>query len=132
MIRIIIMGSRKVRHRTGCCGSRTQEDVIRGFIPTLYRTFGQRRINCKYLDIDDPGADAYPDIVAAVRRKDLGLPLAIRDGKVILHGQNTLFELPDYIRQALRDEGDTGSPSQTRSPQSKGLRQAKKRRMQDL
>lgn len=105
MIRITIMGSRKIRHRTGCCGSRTQEDVIRGFIGTLYRTFGQRHINCKYLDVDDPDAAAYPDAVEAVRRKDLGLPLALRDGKVILHGHNTLFELPDYIRQALREEG---------------------------
>jgi len=110
MIRVIIVGSRKIHHRTGCCGSRSQEEVVLGFIPTLYRTFGQRHINCKYLDLDDPGAAVYPEALEAVRRKELGLPLAIRDGSVILHGQSTLFQLPDYIRQALKEEAGQGQP----------------------
>jgi len=109
VIRIILMGSRKIWHRTGCCGSRNQEEVILGFIPTLYRMFGQRRLNCRFVDIDDAEARDYPLAVEAVRRKEISLPLALRDGVVILHGQGTLFQLPDYIREALKSEGDNAT-----------------------
>jgi disulfide oxidoreductase YuzD len=116
-IEIIIMGSRMIKHRTGCCGSRTQEEVILGYIPNLYRRFGQRRLSCRYLDIDDPGAQDYPDAVGAVRRKEMSLPLALREGKVILHGQGTLFQLPDYIQQELETAGDAGpKPSAAKRP----------------
>lgn len=104
MIDIVIMGSRKIRHRTGCCGSRSQEEIVIGFIPTLYRTFGQRNLRCRYVDIDDAKAQEYPHAVEVVRSKKMGLPLAIRDQEVILHGQGTLYMLPDYIREALRNE----------------------------
>ena len=104
MVRVTIMGSRELRHRTGCCGSRTQEEIVLGFIPTLYRMFGQRHIHCSYLDVDDPGALEYPAVVEAVKNKEMGLPLAIRDGQVVLHGHATLYQLPDYIRQALKEE----------------------------
>lgn len=102
MIEIIIMGSRKIRHRTGCCCSRSQEEIIIGFIPTLYRTFGQRNLRCRYVDIDDPKGQEYPHAVQAVRNKTMGLPLAIRGQEIILHGQATLFQLPDYIRAELK------------------------------
>ena len=110
MVSVIIMGSRLIKHRTGCCGSRTQEEIVLGFIPTLYRTFGQSHISCRYLDIDDPGALEYPDVVKAVKDKEMRLPLAIRDGRVVLHGQATLYKLPDYIRQALWEEKRQGQP----------------------
>ncbi|HHW26751.1 MAG TPA: hypothetical protein GXX23_05375 [Firmicutes bacterium] len=121
-IEITIMGSRKIKHRTGCCGSRTQEEVILGYIPSLYRRFGQRRISCRYLDIDDPGAQDYPEVVDAVRRKEISLPVALREGKVIFHGQGTLFKLPDYIQQELEAAGDAGlrTPPQSRREQGRG------------
>lgn len=104
MVDIVIVGSRKIRHRTGCCGSRSQEEVIIGYIATLYRTFGRRNLRCRYVDIDDPQAQEYPHVVDAVRNKKIGLPVAVRGQEIIFHGQGSLHQLPDYIREAIRNE----------------------------
>lgn len=101
MLNIIIMGSREIRHTTGCCGSRNQEEVILGYIPRLYRRFGEDELHCRYVDIADPEANRFRRIVDAVKRREYTLPLAIRDGEVILHGKDTLFQLPDYIESVL-------------------------------
>jgi disulfide oxidoreductase YuzD len=101
MLNIIIMGSRKIRHTTGCCGSRNQEEVILGYIPRLYRRFGEDELHCRYVDIADPEATRFRRIVDAVKRREYTLPLAIRDREVVLHGKDTLFKLPDYIEGVL-------------------------------
>lgn len=105
MLNIIIMGSREIRHTTGCCGSRNQEEVILNYIPRLYRRFGADELHCRYIDISDPEATRFRRIVDTVRRNELTLPLAIRDREVVLSGKDTLFELPDYIDGVLRPAG---------------------------
>ncbi|HHW25758.1 MAG TPA: hypothetical protein GXX23_00240 [Firmicutes bacterium] len=104
MLTIIIMGSREIRHMPGWCGSRTQEEVILNYTQGLRRRFGAENLYCRYIDISDPEAGRFKRIVHAVRRQEIGLPLAIRDGEVILHGKDTLFKLPDYIEGVLRPE----------------------------
>ncbi len=103
MIRIVIIGSREIRHKTGCCGSRNQEEVVSGYIDTLYRAYGRQNLRCRYVDIDDPGAGKFAEVVEAVRREEIGLPVAIRNGNIIAHGQDALYKLADHIRDALRD-----------------------------
>jgi disulfide oxidoreductase YuzD len=130
MLNIIIMGSREIRHTTGCCGSRNQEEVILDYIPRLYRRFGADELNCRYVDIADPEAARFRRIVDAVRRGELALPLAIRDREVILSGKDTLFRLPDYIEGVLRPQGQKSilgwlfpdSPSRRLRMQLRGLR----------
>ncbi len=104
-VEILIMGSRFIKYKTGCCGSRTQRDIILNYIPRLYRRFGQRRVGCRYIGVEDPEAQRYEEILAAIKKREMGLPLALRDHQVILHGQDTLFRLPDYIQEALEEMG---------------------------
>lgn len=107
MVRVLIFGSRDMRYRTGCCGSRSQEEVCLSYITTLYRQFGQRRLHCRYVDINDSEAQDCPDVLGAVQRSEIGLPAATLNGDLILHGQGTLYQLPDYIKTAI----DSSSPT---------------------
>lgn len=103
MIQVAILGSREIRYRTGCCGSRSMEEVVLGHISNLYRRFGQKSLQCRYVDTADSEAGYYPTILQAVQRNEISLPAVLLNGELILHGRNSLYQLPEFIEQALRE-----------------------------
>jgi len=106
MIQVVILGSREMRYRTGCCGSRSMEEVVLGYISNLYRRFGQKRLQCRYVDTADPEARCYPTILQMVQRNEISLPAVLLNGELILHGRNSLYQLPEIIEQALQENTD--------------------------
>lgn len=101
MVAVMIIGSRKQGHRTGCCGFTSHEDMAMDQIAELYRQFGQQHLRCQYVDIDDPEFRYLPEISRQLSRKEIGLPVVILDEKMISEGGYVFHELEGYIKRAL-------------------------------
>lgn len=106
MIQVVILGSREIRYRTGCCGSRSMEEVVLGYISNIYRRFGQTKLQCRYVDTADSEAGYYPTILEKIQKNEISLPAILLNGELILHGRNSLYQLPELIEQALRENTD--------------------------
>lgn len=100
MVAVVILGSRQIRYRAGCCGSRSMEEVVLGYVANLYRRFGQKNLRCSYVDVSDPEARGYPGVIRAFEQGDIELPAVLVNGSLISHGKTALYELPEIIERA--------------------------------
>lgn len=102
MALVMVFGSQNAGYRTGCCGFKSLEDVVRNLhFVRLYKEFGQQRVQCRYLDIESLESRYFPEIVSGIRRGELKIPVVTVDGKLVLDGHFTSQQLVDAVKKVI-------------------------------
>lgn len=102
MVLVMVFGSLDAGYRTGCCGFKSLEEVVRDlYFPRLYKEFGQQCVRCRYINIEAPEARYFPDILWKVQQGELKIPVVTVDSRIVLDGHFTSQQLVDAIRKVI-------------------------------
>lgn len=106
MVSVVMFGDRQQGYRSGCCGHKSMEDLIKGFyFVRIYREFGQRQVHCRYVDVGDEEAKFFPGILQQLHSGAIELPVAVINGSVVLNGRFTSDQLLGAVRSAITGAG---------------------------
>lgn len=105
MVTVVVIGSRLIRYRVGCCGSRSMEEAVQNYMANLYRRFGQKSLRCVYVDVNDPEAAQYSRFLKDIKETSVELPLVLVDDTVVSRGRSALYKLPEVLEQLLSRQG---------------------------
>ena len=70
-------------------------------IGLIYQRLGQRRVRCRYVNIEDATAQQYPDILRRLEDGQLHLPVVAMHGEVILHGSFGVNQMLSRIESEI-------------------------------
>ncbi|HEX6971161.1 MAG TPA: hypothetical protein VF234_02990 [Limnochordia bacterium] len=102
LIDVAVFGSPTLRYRTGCCGSRSLEELTASFARRVASRYGAG-VAVRYVDVEQARSREDAVIAQAVRAGRVRLPVVAIDGRVRYSGLFTpTFVLRDLDRLLSR------------------------------